>query len=398
MFSSQLAGKSRRRAAIVAGALAGALAPLAAHASMTVTLSLSPTAAGIATTSNRYYETPSKTADVPVYVYATVTGTTASDFQGLEYAYYNISDALTTSASMTATIDASQSQTGAFSSAFAGRTGGSNTTGTSSQFGAIVNNPNGIALGDATGNTIGNLIKADENNGDKPVFGAAGTSATFLLETIMVKPTSVGTFTASTTSTLRATRFYANNLTASQFSTTYGATVSEANWNEDSTVNSGNGSITPTQSQRHVTTTPAGSGAGQDPTAGTFSVTTGSPAGVSFINALVGDANGDGTVDINDVTNTILDYTHTGQTWAQGDYGGDGTVDINDVTNVILNYTQSLNGLNPLVLSDLAMISAENPGNTVLSSALASVPEPASLGILTIAGASLLMRRRRGSV
>src|ERR1700733_13593325 len=86
MFRSMLAGRSRRRAAIVAGALAGVLTPLAAHASLTISLQLAPGAAG-ATQTVKYLTPVNNGADVPVYVYATVTGTQATDFQGFQYAY-----------------------------------------------------------------------------------------------------------------------------------------------------------------------------------------------------------------------------------------------------------------------------------------------------------------------
>ena len=48
---------------------------------------------------------------------------------------------------------------------------------------------------------------------------------------------------------------------------------------------------------------------------------------------LSGDANGDGTVDINDLTIVLANYNQTtGMTWSTGDFIGDGTVDINDLT------------------------------------------------------------------
>ena len=55
-----------------------------------------------------------------------------------------------------------------------------------------------------------------------------------------------------------------------------------------------------------------------------------------------GDANGDGKVDINDLTIVLAHYGQTGMGWAQGEFTGDGTVDINDLTIVLANYGQSL--------------------------------------------------------
>jgi hypothetical protein len=75
-----------------------------------------------------------------------------------------------------------------------------------------------------------------------------------------------------------------------------------------------------------------------------------------------GDANGDGRVDINDLTIVLAHYNQTGQTWSQGAMDGDptGTVDINDLTIVLAHY-----------------------GDTYAASAgLSAVPEPAALAML----------------
>ena len=54
--------------------------------------------------------------------------------------------------------------------------------------------------------------------------------------------------------------------------------------------------------------------------------------------ALPGDANGDGKVDVNDLTIVLAHFGQTGMTWSQGEFTGDGTVDINDLTIVLANY------------------------------------------------------------
>ena len=86
-----------------------------------------------------------------------------------------------------------------------------------------------------------------------------------------------------------------------------------------------------------------------------------------------GDANGDGRVDINDLTIVLTNFGQTGMTWSQGDFIGDGTVDINDLTIVLANYGWS--------------------GG--YSSTLKSVPEPAPLLLLLSAAASLFLFLRR---
>jgi hypothetical protein len=54
-----------------------------------------------------------------------------------------------------------------------------------------------------------------------------------------------------------------------------------------------------------------------------------------------GDANGDGTVDIADLSVLLSNYDKTGMTWSQGDFNADGTVDISDLSNVLTNYDKT---------------------------------------------------------
>ncbi len=89
-----------------------------------------------------------------------------------------------------------------------------------------------------------------------------------------------------------------------------------------------------------------------------------------------GDAIGDGTVDINDLTIVLANYGRTGMAWSQGKFTGDGTVDINDLTIVLANY-----------------------GTTYGSAAgLAAVPEPSGVLLAGLALVNLVAcawRRRR---
>jgi hypothetical protein len=90
-----------------------------------------------------------------------------------------------------------------------------------------------------------------------------------------------------------------------------------------------------------------------------------------------GDANGDGRVDINDLTIVLAHYNQTGQDWANGEFTGDGTVDINDLTIVLANYGWS----------------------GTYGSPIKAVPEPGTLLFLLGAGVAGLLayawRRRR---
>ena len=54
-----------------------------------------------------------------------------------------------------------------------------------------------------------------------------------------------------------------------------------------------------------------------------------------------GDANGDGKVDINDLTIVLTNFGQSGMTWSQGDFNTDGKVDINDLTIVLTNFGQT---------------------------------------------------------
>ena len=63
--------------------------------------------------------------------------------------------------------------------------------------------------------------------------------------------------------------------------------------------------------------------------------------------ALPGDANGDGKVDINDLTIVLANFGKTGCVWSQGCMDGDpiGTVDINDLTIVLTNFGKNRRGV-----------------------------------------------------
>ena len=85
-----------------------------------------------------------------------------------------------------------------------------------------------------------------------------------------------------------------------------------------------------------------------------------------------GDANGDGTVDINDLTIVLANFGQIGMTWSQGEFTGDGKVDINDLTIVLANF-----------------------GKTYGAAGIKAVPEPASLILLAGAIGLLAFAWRR---
>ncbi len=94
--------------------------------------------------------------------------------------------------------------------------------------------------------------------------------------------------------------------------------------------------------------------------------------------ALPGDANGDNTVDINDLTIVLANYGQSGAgvAWNTGDFNNDDKVDINDLTIVLANYGQSI-------------------GSS--ATGMAAVPEPSTLVLIGVGALGVLgyMQRRR---
>ena len=85
--------------------------------------------------------------------------------------------------------------------------------------------------------------------------------------------------------------------------------------------------------------------------------------GIVLARGLMGDANMDGKVDINDLT-VLTNYNQsTGMVWTTGDFNGDGKVDINDLTIVLTNYNTTI-------------------GTAASGGSMAAVPEPGPLAIL----------------
>jgi autotransporter-associated beta strand protein len=124
-----------------------------------------------------------------------------------------------------------------------------------------------------------------------------------------------------------------------------------------------------------------------------FEGTTVSPTDVLIKFTYYGDANLDGKVDGTDysrIDNAVLmNQTSPGSMtgWSNGDFNYDGVIDGSDYTLIDNSY----NTQGATLASAIAAPTAQIEGSAQTS----AVPEPATLGILGIAGATLLGRRRR---
>jgi hypothetical protein len=382
-----LAGRSRRRAAIVAGALAGVLTPLAAHAAtpgLVISAQLGLGAAG-ATQTTQYLTPVNNNTDVPVYIYATVTGansvTGGTSFQGFQYAFYNILDANApgSGVGVSPTLDTTVTGT-----SFNNVSTSFNFAANGSHIGATTNA--GILAGSTT--AVSDIAQA-RSASDNPVWNTSGSSpnayvspdgksVSYLIETLEVQPT------AFAASTLLANGQNYSKISVSIPTSTLanpalggGAEYQGANWNQDSTSASGAGS---TGSQKN----------------GTYSAAAGF---VTFEDTIKGDVNGDGVVTLTDIGIVINNYKTT-QTWAGGNFEAPGSsvVTLTDIGDAINAYKNNLATIPPTLLEDVVS-DADAGGDTALAAqaqaALSAVPEPTSIALLGVASIAMLRRRRR---
>ena len=386
-----------RAAAISAAGLVGAIVPMSAFGSgLTINL-VAPTQPGSAA-NNTVYATPyipgqpEPAVPVTIDVYGTVSGGTlgASDFDGIQYAYYNI-NAIGASGNPTVlggsvTAATPNADSGAnFNGGVEAGTGETAETGNGVQPGTVTGaTASGLAVGSTTAATSiakprsANIVwsNASAPAGD---ITTTATSASFLLEKITYLANSTPS-TIIPTNVPQQTQLSVTIPTAALAA----ADLVGANWWQDST----SASSSPTGFQN-----------------GTYSAGT----SVNITTALAGDANLDGSVGISDFNALSHNYGQPlsfngGQpfTWAEGDFNGDGSVGIADFNALSHNYNQGGIATGPLdgdagPLEAFAIAHNDVAGFEAATGLTIAVPEPTSLGLLAIGGISLLARRRRVS-
>jgi autotransporter-associated beta strand protein len=121
------------------------------------------------------------------------------------------------------------------------------------------------------------------------------------------------------------------------------------------------------------------------------SADTGNPAGLAsgtleIAFTLIGDADLNHTVNGIDFGILAANFNKTVSRWDQGDFDYNGIVNGLDFTNLASNFNKAANNA-----SDIAALDAFAAANGLL----ADVPEPATVGLLGVAGVSLLARRRQ---
>ncbi len=383
MFRAILAVSARRRAAILSSAVLGVLLPAAAQAnSLSIDLHTFNPATGTGHSNNNVFLDNSGTP-VPIYIYGTVTGTnpinpvpvagstsapaTTGNFQGIQYTYYNIFNS------------GANEIVGSVNTPALNTTLGFN--GNGSQLGSVpsYNLSGGLALGSTSSNTgvakarAGGAVFDDfttggvtvGNDGANIKYSNGNKTVSFLLETLFFTPTAAS-FTPGKTTTFSV-----------QLPTNLGIPISDANWFEDTTA------------KPAPNTQPGG---GKNAGTGTYVAGT----TVTFTDALQGDADLSGSVSSNDLLIVLQNFGPTAGGWKAGDFDKSGAVDSNDLLKVLQNFGGSLGSVSGMVAENQAVL-ADPSAVAVLNEfgISTAVPEPTSLGLVGIAGAALLARRRR---
>ena len=377
--------------AVASAAVVGVLAPAPARAALTVNLQLPGGATSM------FIGGDQTNTDIPVQVWATVTGTTPINpvptggtsptaaattgvFDGLDFLYYNVKNSNTTGTLISGGVSSAPLNTVL------------NYNGQGSQVGTIANTPNGFSLGSNA--SIGGVAKP---RGARTVFdnfsssnGSGGynvrggdnvnirinspTSVSFLVQTLNFRPSAYAqrnktTFTVDlpTTALLASITGSATGLYA------------PANWSEDTTNQVGtNGMPEPVSGNKNTS-----------PTVGTQ---------VVIQDTLAGDANLDGTVGFTDLTTVLQNFNTTTSLFSRGDFNGDGAVNFTDLTSLLQNFNVSLLPVTPSFVAASPAVFADPAAVTLLRSynfVPTAVPEPSSVAALAVTASALMTRSRR---
>jgi hypothetical protein len=116
---------------------------------------------------------------------------------------------------------------------------------------------------------------------------------------------------------------------------------------------------------------------------------------------LLGDADMNGIVNFHDLQNLLGNFGNPGF-WDQGNFNNHATVDFNDLQLLLGNFGDSTalsyserNGIENLV-GEFGYTAIPNADGVGFS--LTSVPEPVSIGVVSVGFAALVRRRRRAAV
>jgi hypothetical protein len=374
MSNAMSRSKSRWKGALLAAAATAVISPLAAKAqSMQVGLYANPlsgTSPNVYSGKNNVYIDPYDTDTL--YVYATVTGTaapSASYVDGLEYLYYNVNAAATGTAGVTGSITAAVPGSLFGGGNFSQTTGNPGAGAQGGLISSITTTPS-IVLG--SNSSMGSIAKP-RSAGDVYVSAAAnsgsniivnGDSVSFLVETLTYTPNSAAVLAHPTVpGALNSVAFNVSIPSLAGYGTDYTA----ANYFVG------------------LPSVPSGSPGGTNTSSGY----TASPSNVTLTNALPGDVNLDGIVNIADYNVLNGNFGSTAKTgWTNGDLDDNGIVNIADYNILNGNFGANL-GVSPSGLAGATALIA--PGG-----ASSSVPEPTAGLLLIGGGVASVLRRRKG--